>query len=40
MTVKFLMNVVHGGIGVGRDVNIESVLTRFENLWFPRFLFL
>ena len=26
MTVKFLMNVVHGGIGVGRDVNIESVL--------------
>ena len=26
MTVKFLMNVVHGGVGVGRDVNIESVL--------------
>ena len=26
MTVKFLMNVVHGGSGVGRDVNIESVL--------------
>ena len=26
MTVEFLVNVVHRGIGVGRDVNIESVV--------------
>ena len=37
VTVKFLMNVAPGGIGLGRDVNIESALNIVQgDIWAGR----